>query len=222
MDHHPFIDLDYAHIDGDTALAQARRYYARMDTRRSVRHFSDESVPREIIEELIMAASTAPSGAHRQPWTYVAVANSAVKKEIRLAAEAEEKKSYEERMPDEWKDALEPLGTNWEKPFLEIAPWLVVLFQQKSGFKADGTPRKHYYVSESVGISAGMFISAVHHAGLVTLTHTPSPMGFLGDILGRPDNEKAYLLLPVGYPADDCKIPDLKRKPLDEVGIFVE
>lgn len=185
--------------------------------------FSGEPVPRRAIELAIETASTAPSGAHQQPWTFVAVGDPALKHRIRLAAEEEERQSYEGgRMPPEWLAALEPIGTDWHKDFLDDVPWIVVLFEQVHGALPDGSPKKHYYARESVGIACGMFISAIHRMGLVTLTHTPSPMGFLREILGRPANERPFVLLPVGYPALDAVVPDLTRKPLDEVAIFVE
>lgn len=185
--------------------------------------FSPEPVPRRAIELAIAAASTAPSGAHQQPWTFVAVSDPAVRHRIRLAAEEEERQSYEGgRMPGEWLAALEPIGTDWHKDYLDVAPWIVVLFEQVHGTFPDGTRRKHYYARESVGIACGLFISAIHRMGLVTLTHTPSPMGFLREILGRPANERPLVLLPVGYPAVDAEVPDLVRKPLDDVSVFVE
>lgn len=217
-----FIPLNHDPISADQSLHQARAFYRRMDGRRSVRHFSDQPVHKETIAHLIRAASSAPSGAHKQPWTFVAVSDPETKRKIRQAAEAEEKESYEQRMPDEWLEALEPFATDWHKPFLEIAPWLVVLFQQTVELLPSGETRKNYYVTESVGIAAGMFIAAVHEAGLVSLTHTPSPMKFLADILRRPGNEKAFLLMPVGYPEEGCKVPDLKRKGLDQVAQFIE
>ena len=207
----------------DEVVARATAVHAEMDTRRSVRMFSREPVPRRAIELAIEAASTAPSGAHQQPWTFVAVGDPALRHRIRLAAEEEERQSYEGgRMPPEWLAALEPIGTDWHKDFLDDVPWIVVLFEQVHGTFPDGSPRKHYYGRESVGIACGMFIDAIHRMGLVTLTHTPSPMGFLREILGRPANERPFVLLPVGYPALDAVVPDLTRKPLDEVAIFVE
>lgn len=185
--------------------------------------FSDEPVPRVAIELAIEAASTAPSGAHQQPWTFVAISDPALKHRIRRAAEEEERQSYEGgRMPPEWLAALEPIGTDWHKDFLDDVPWIVVLFEQVHGTFPDGSPKKHYYARESVGIACGMFITAIHRMGLATLTHTPSPMGFLREILGRPANERPFVLLPVGYPALDAVVPDLTRKSLDEVAIFVE
>lgn len=217
-----FIPLSHELISADQSLDRAKAFYRRMDSRRSVRHFSDRPVHKETIAHLIRAASSAPSGAHKQPWTFVAISDPATKMKIRLAAEAEEKESYGQRMPEEWLEALEPFATDWHKPFLEIAPWLVVLFQQTVELLPSGESRKNYYVTESVGIAAGMFIAAVHEAGLVSLTHTPSPMKFLADILRRPANEKPFLLMPVGYPADGCLVPDLKRKGLDQVAQFIE
>jgi len=204
-------------------LERGRRFQRDMDGRRSVRMFSVDPVPRELIELAIMTGSTAPSGAHQQPWTFVAVGDPEMKRQIRIAAEEEERQSYEGgRMPAEWLAALAPLGTDWHKPFLETAPWIVVLFEQVHGRFPDGSGRKHYYARESVGIACGLFVAAVHQMGLVTLTHTPSPMGFLSTILGRPKHERPFVLLPVGYPADDCVVPDLRRKSLDEVASFVE
>lgn len=217
-----FVPLNHEMISAADSLTQARAFYQRMDSRRSVRHFSGKPVHRETIAHLIRTASTAPSGAHKQPWTFVAVSDPAIKRKIREAAEAEEKQSYETRMPDEWLEALEPLATGWRKPYLEIAPWLVVLFQQTVELLPEGETRKNYYVVESVGIAAGMFLAAVHQAGLVSLTHTPSPMKFLVDILERPSNEKPFLLMPVGHPEEGCQVPDLQRKGLDQVALFIE
>jgi iodotyrosine deiodinase len=193
------------------------QFYEQMDTRRSIRTFSDMPVSQEVIEKIILTASSAPSGAHKQPWTFCAVQNPAIKSAIRQAAEKEEYESYQNRMTDEWLADLKPLGTDWQKPFLEIAPWLIVMFSQTTA--ADKS--KHYYVQESCGIAAGFLIAAIHQAGLVTLTHTPSPMNFLKKILNRPDNERPYLLLPVGYPAQESYVPDIQRKPLEEVAVFL-
>ena len=200
--------------------ARASAFYSEMDGRRSVRAFSPDPVPQRLIEQAILSASTAPSGAHQQPWTFVAVSDPETRRRIRFAAEAEERRSYENRMSMEWLDALAPLGTDWQKPYLETAPWLVVLFEQIHGTFPDGTHKKHYYARESVGMAAGMFIAAVHHMGLATLTHTPSPMGFLTTILERPRSERPFVLFPVGYPAADATVPDLVRKPLSEVAVF--
>lgn len=200
--------------------ARAAEFEALMDARRSVRFFSDEPVPRSLIEAAIRTASTAPSGAHRQPWRFVAVRDPAIKRAIREAAEAEERESYGGRMPPAWIEALRPLGTDWHKPYLETVPWIVVVFEERHGVADDGEVIKNYYVKESVGIACGLFIAALHHMGLATLTHTPSPMGFLAEILGRPENEKPYILFPIGYPAADAVVPDLRRKSLDEVAIW--
>ncbi len=215
-----FIPLDYATVDPAECLERSHRLYTEMTRRRSVRHFSARPVERPVLENLILTAGSAPSGAHCQPWTFVAVSDSGIKTRIRQAAESEEKDNYARRMPPEWLQALEPLGTGWQKPYLEIAPWLVVVFQQNYRQLSDGERRSNYYVAESVGIAVGMFIAAVHQAGLVCLPHTPSPMAFLSQILERPPNEKPFVLIPVGYPAEDCQVPDLKRKSLAEIAVF--
>jgi len=203
-------------------VVAAKTVYEEMNTRRSVRSFSSEPVPREAVEYAIRAASTAPSGAHRQPWTFVLVGDAGTKREIRVAAEQEERANYEGgRLPPEWREALEPLGTGWEKPYLEIAPWLVVVFEQRYGIGEDGKRSHNYYVKESVGIASGLFITALHRIGLVTLTHTPSPMAFLGRLLDRPANERPFILFPVGYPAEGAQVPNLTRKPLDEIMVEV-
>lgn len=194
-------------------LAEAERFYRRMNERRTTRHFSTDPVPRRLIELAMLTAATAPSGAHRQPWRFVAIDDPQIKAELRAAAEAEELKTYSGRMTDEWREALHPLGTDHVKAHMTDAPWIVVLFAEKYGINADGSQRKNYYVDESVSIAAGLFITAVHMMGLVTLTHTPSPMGFLRERLGRGTNEKAMLLMPVGYPAPDALVPDLERLP---------
>ena len=204
----------------EESLSRAAQLYEELDARRSVRHFSSEPVPRALIEAAIRTASTAPSGAHKQPWTFVAISDPALKAQIREAAEEEERRFYGGRAPESWLKDLAPLGTDWRKPFLETAPWIVVVFAQAWGLDDDGQKAKHYYVPESVGIACGMFITALHHAGLATLTHTPSPMKFLSQILERPDNERPYILFPVGFPAETCEVPNLTRKPLDEVAVF--
>ena len=210
------------HVGDPELAARARDFFALMEKRRSVRGFSNRPVDRGVMEDIIRSASTAPSGAHRQPWRFVLVGNPAIKRRIRAAAEAEERQNYEGgRMPAEWREALEPLDTDWRKPFLEIAPWLVVLFEERYGVADDGSRRTNYYVKESVGIAAGFFISAVHNTGLATLPHTPSPMAFLRKALGRPENERAFALFPVGHPAENALVPDLIRKSLDEVMIEV-
>jgi iodotyrosine deiodinase len=191
--------------------------YAELAERRSVRFFSDRAVSRTLMETLILTAGTAPSGAHKQPWSFVLVGDPDVKREIRIAAEAEERESYAHRMTAEWLEDLAPLGTDWEKPFLETAPWLIVCFRRNYEILPDGSKRKNYYVQESVGLACGFLIAAIHHVGLCTLTHTPSPMDFLGKILKRPDNERPFLLLPVGYAAAEATVPELRRKGLDEI-----
>ena len=197
--------------------ARAEAFHEMMDQRRSVRFFSDRPVPRDLIERAILTAGTAPSGAHRQPWRFVVVDDPALKHQIRVAAEEEEYESYHGRMAEEWLEALAPLGTDWQKPFLETAPWLVICFVETYGVSAGGEKIKNYYVQESCGIACGFFIAAIHNMGLVTLTHTPSPMRFLNDILQRPKNERPFILFPVGYPAEDATVPDLQRKRLDEI-----
>ena len=216
----PFVQYCPPRLHSSDGLAHGQSHYEHLKARRSVRFFSDEPVPRAMIELAIRTASTAPSAAHMQPWTFVALSNPTLKKQIRVAAEEEERISYEGRMSEEWLEDLAPLGTNWHKPYLETVPWIVVLFAQAFGVRADGSRKKHYYVKESVGIACGLFIAALHHAGLATLTHTPSPMGFLSEILGRPANEKPYILFPIGYPTDDCLVPDLERKRLDQVAVW--
>lgn len=209
-------------IPRDVALAHGREFLASMGTRRSVRSFSSDAVPRECIELAVATANTAPSGAHQQPWTFVATSDADVKHRIREAAEAEERENYEGgRLPEAWRQALEPLGTTSDKSYLDVVPWIVVAFAQKSTPMPDGTVRKNYYVNESVGIACGLFIASLHSMGLATLTHTPNPMGFLTDILGRPVTERPYILFPVGYPSADCEVPDLERKPLGEALIEV-
>lgn len=201
-------------------LQRSEKYRDKMESRRSLRSFSNRAVDQKIIENLIMTASAAPSGAHKQPWTFCAIQDPVIKKEIREAAEVEEKQNYGGRMSEDWLEDLEPFGTDWQKPFLEIAPWLIVIFKQSYELGADHTRRKNYYVNESVGIATGILLSAIHEAGLVALTHTPSPMNFLEKILRRPVNEKAFLLIPVGYPAENAMVPDLKRKPVEDVIIY--
>lgn len=200
---------------------RAAEFCAEMRRRRTVRTFSDRPVPREVIEDCLRAAATAPSGANQQPWHFVIAADPEVKRAIRLAAEAEEQAFYGGRAPDEWLEALAPLGTDADKPFLEIAPYLIVIFAQSHGLDEEGRKIKHYYVTESVGIAAGMLITALHHAGLATLTHTPSPMGFLATLLQRPANERAYLILVAGYPAENTQVPAIAKKPFAEITTFI-
>ena len=201
-------------------LEKSKSFFSLMDHRRSIREFSDQPVAKEVIENIIKTASTAPSGAHKQPWTFCVVSNPEIKKQIRIAAETEEKESYENRMSDEWLKDLEKFATNWEKPFLEKAPYLIVLFKKIYDLDSDGDKHTNYYVQESVGIAAGMLITAIHHAGLVTLTHTPSPMNFLAKVLNRPINEKPFLLLPVGYASESAEVPMLERKSLENISVW--
>ncbi|MGO4820987.1 MULTISPECIES: nitroreductase family protein [unclassified Flavobacterium] len=191
-----------------------------MDKRRSVREFSDKAVAREVIENIIKSASTAPSGAHKQPWTFCVVENPELKRQIRTAAEEEERQSYNSRMSGDWLEDLKPLGTDWRKPFLEIAPYLIIVFRRIYEVDQEGKKKNNYYVQESVGLATGFLLAAIHDAGLVSLTHTPSPMNFLTKVLNRPNNEKPFLLIPVGYPAEECWVPDLKRKELEDVCVF--
>jgi iodotyrosine deiodinase len=202
-------------------IDRAREFYATMQKRRTVRDFSDRPVPREVIEHCIRAAGAAPSGANLQPWHFVAITDPKVKREIRVAAEAEEKEFYEHRAPKAWLEALAPLGTDWHKPFLETAPWLIAIFAQPVRILPNGTRSPTYYAIESVGIAAGMLVTAVHSCGLVSLTHTPSPMGFLNRILNRPSHEKAFLLLVVGHSAKGARVPDISRKSIAEISSFV-
>lgn len=217
-----FVPLPARPILSDSEMeSRADAFYREIGRRRTVRDFSDRSVPREVIEHCIRAAGTAPSGANMQPWHFAAVNDPARKREIRVAAEVEEREFYEHRAPAEWLAALAALGTDAEKPFLEKAPWLIAAFAQPFHENAEGTRIKHYYATESVGIATGLLIAALHHAGLATLTHTPSPMGFLNSILGRPMHEKPFLLLVVGYQAEGAQVPDIKRKPLEEISSFL-
>lgn len=214
------LPLRFQRLAPDQMLERARAWRAELALRRSVREFSPEPLPEGLLDECIAAAASAPSGAHRQPWTFVVVLDPATKREIRLAAEEEERKFYRERISAEWRAALFPLGTDEHKPFLEVAPALIAVFRHAYGLE-DGRQHANYYTQESVGIAVGFLLAALHHAGVATLTHTPSPMGFLQRILRRPKNEKPYLLIPVGYPAEGCQVPDLVRKPLDEVRVVL-
>jgi len=219
-----YTHLSYTHETylENEMLQRSTSYYNWLDKRRSVREFSDRHVPKEVIENLILAASTAPSGAHKQPWTFCAISNQELKSKIREAAEVEEKLGYDTRMSARWKKDLEPLGTDMNKPFIEEAPWVVIAFKKVYEFDEDGTKHNNYYVNESVGIACGMMISAIQNAGLVTLTHTPSPMNFLAKVLDRPSNERAYILFPIGYPKDRVFVPNIERKSIDEVACFFE
>lgn len=201
---------------------RAKAFYEELRRRRTVRVFSDRTVPREVIEHCLLAAGTAPNGANRQPWHFVVVSDPVVKAQIREAAEVEERDFYQNRAPQDWLDALKHLGTDSSKPFLETAPYLIVIFAQSYELLADGTKAKNYYVTESVGIATGMLITALHTSGLATLTHTPSPMGFLNALLHRPKNERAFLVLVVGFPEDAATVPDIGKKPLDQIASFLE
>jgi nitroreductase len=216
-----FLPLEFRELPHDEMRARARSFLEEMKSRRTVRDFSPRSVPREVIDDCLRAAATAPSGANKQPWHFVVVTDPAVKKQIRDAAELEEREFYAGRAPDEWLEALAPLGTDEHKPFLEIAPLLIAIFAESYSIDAAGNQRKNYYVQESVGIATGFLIAALHHAGLVTLTHTPSPMKFLNSILHRPGNERPFLLLVVGFPAADARVPPLAKKALDDVATYV-
>lgn len=214
---YPFISYSKITYDATEMTERSRSFYKHMDARRTCRDFSDKPVPKEVIENILLTASTAPSGAHKQPWTFCVVSNAELKKQIRIAAEAEEKESYNNRMSDEWLKDLAPIGTDWQKPFLETAPYLIIVFSRSYEVEANGHKHQNYYVKESVGIACGFLLAAIHHAGLVALTHTPSPMNFLSKILNRPENEKPFLLVPVGYAADECLVPDLTRKNIDAI-----
>jgi iodotyrosine deiodinase len=224
-----FAPLAFEHLDAGEQRRRSEQFLSRIATRRTVRDFAADPVPFELVRNAIRAAAAAPSGANRQPWRFVVVSDPAVKREIRVAAEAEEKESYERRMPEEWLEALAPLGTDWHKPFLETAPYLIAVFRldwepvAPAGGVDDGpaVKRRNYYVAESVGIACGFLLAALHLSGLATLTHTPSPMGFLNRILSRPPHEKPYLLIPVGYPADGARVPVIPRKPEEEVLVVV-
>jgi len=211
----------YSEIPVEEMMKRAHEFADHLARRRTVRDFSDRPVPREVIEECIRAAGTAPNGANRQPWHFVAVSDPSVKREIRKAAEEEEVDFYTNRAPQAWLDALAHLGTDENKPFLEMAPWLIAIFGESYERLPDGGKLKNYYVTESIGIATGMLISAVHNAGLASLTHTPSPMGFLNEVLGRPDNERPFLLLVVGYPADDAEVPVITKKPVSEISSWL-
>ena len=213
--------LNFPIRSADELLSRATSFFDEMARRRSVRKFSSQPVPREVIEFCIRTAGSAPSGANQQPWHFVVVDDPATKKAIRAAAEEEERAFYSERAPEEWLEAIAPMGTDAQKPFLEDASALIIVFAESTGVSPTGERVKNYYVSESVGIATGFLIAALHHAGLATLTHTPSPMRFLNEILERPANERPYVLIPVGYPADDATVPDIQRKSLAEIATFI-
>jgi len=217
---HPFVTYEHVRLTEEEMASRGADFYEELESRRSVRMFSSDPVPQKLIELAVKTASTAPSGAHKQPWTFVATQDLEIKRAIRAAAEKEEEINYlENRMNEEWQKALAPLGTDHHKEFLEIAPWIVVLFEQRYESHSDETISKNYYVKESVGIAAGFFIAALHRMGLATLTHTPTPMKFLNEIFERPKNERPFVLFPVGYPLEGVKVPDLKRKDLDKIFI---
>ena len=217
-----FITLEFAELPPEEMSNRADQFYGLMDKRRTTRHFSDREVPRKLIERAVQTAGTSPSGAHLQPWTFVAVSNPEIKRSIREAAEKEEMKTYSERMPESWAEVLRPLGTDHVKEHLTEAPWVVILFRHSKRIRDNGEWAPTYYSQESCGIAAGLFIAAVHNMGLVTLTHTPSPMGFLRDILQRPDHEHAMLVLPVGFPDENASVPNLSRKGLEDISEFLE
>ena len=222
INNYPFIRYRKETYDTPEMVARSREYYEWLDKRRSVREFSNQAVPKEVIENIIRAASTAPSGAHKQPWSFCVVSDPGIKKKIRVAAEKEEQESYHTRMSKEWINDLAPLGTDWQKPFLETAPYLIAVFKRSYEIETGGQKHQNYYVTESVGLACGLLLTAVHHAGLAALTHTPSPMNFLTKILNRPENEKPFLLIPVGYPSQECLVPDLTRKPLADISQWYE
>lgn len=219
----PLVPLaSFQELSPDAMRSEAHAFLDRMRRRRTVRDFSSRPVPRDVLESCILAAGTAPNGANRQPWRFVAVADPEIKRQIREAAEEEERAFYGGRAPKEWLEALAHLGTDEHKPFLESAPWLIAIFAESFELQADGSKAKNYYVTESVGIATGMLITALHHAGLATLTHTPSPMKFLNSVLGRPENERPFLLLVIGYPEAGAMVPDITKKSLDEIAVFLE
>jgi len=217
-----FIPFRQPKIETEEMIPLTENHFLWSDQRRSIRDFSDDRVPREVIENIIKTASTAPSGAHKQPWTFCAVSNASLKNKIRVAAEEEEKENYASRMSETWKQDLQAFDTNWEKPFLEIAPWLIIVFKKIYDVDKNNQKIQHYYVSESVGLACGFLLQAIHQAGLIALTHTPSPMNFLIKILQRPPYEKPFLLIPVGYPADNAMVPKLERKGLNEIAVFYD
>jgi len=217
---YPFAPLEFREFSEDEMLARAREFSDDLRRRRTVRHYSDRPVPRRIMEDCLLAAGSAPNGANKQPWHFEVVGDADIKRRIRAAAEEEEKKFYGGRATEEWLRDLEPLGTDEIKAYLETAPWLIAIFEQRHGIDGEGNKIRHYYTKESVGIATGMLIAALHRSGLATLTHTPNPMGFLNNILERPTNERPFLLLVVGYPADDAEVPVITKKSLDEIANF--
>ena len=220
IDGYEFVDYHHEQYPENEMLKRGEEFHQWLELRRTVRDFSDQPIPKELIDHLLLSASTAPSGAHKQPWAFCVVSSPGLKKEIRVAAEKEEQESYESRMSSEWLEDLRPLQTDWKKPFLEIAPYLIIVFKKVYDILPDGTKRNNYYVNESVGIACGFLLAAIHHAGLVALTHTPSPMNFLSKLLKRPENERPFLLIPVGLPALETYVPKLRRKMLDEIAVY--
>lgn len=216
-----FVPYTRPFVSEQEMIKKSVEMYHWMNQRRTVRDIANTPIAKEVIDQLLLSAGTAPSGAHKQPWTFCAVSNPALKTQIRLAAEKEEKESYENRMSEEWLKDLAPLGTDWHKPFLEEAPWLIIVFRKAYELE-NGVKGNTYYSQESVGIACGFLLQAIHHAGLVTLTHTPSPMGFLSALLERPENERPYLLLPIGYPKPEAMVPNLQRKPLNQIAVYYE
>lgn len=221
-DKFPFVPYNVPSFSAEETIQKSKEFYEFMNLRRSVRDYSDKDIPKEVIENIVKTAGTAPSGAHKQPWTFCIIRSKDLKHEVRLLAEEEERKNYDGRMSERWLKDLEPFGTDPIKEFIDIAPWIIIILKKSYGYDEEGNKTQNYYVNESVGIAAGMLIAAIHNAGLVTLTHTPSPMNFIAEALKRPENEKPFLLLPVGYPAENCTVPDLKRKEFDEIAIIYE
>jgi iodotyrosine deiodinase len=221
IDGFPFISYTKKTFDAAEMENRSQEFFEWMDKRRTIRDFSDQPIPENVIENILMAASTAPSGAHKQPWTFCVIKDPEIKKQIRIAAEKEEKESYENRMTDEWLKDLQPIGTDWHKSFLETAPYLIVIFKRSYETEDNNHKHQNYYVTESCGIACGFLLTAIHNAGLAALTHTPSPMNFLAKILNRPQNEKPFLLIPVGYPADECWVPDIKRKNIGDICVWI-
>ena len=220
IDGYSFIPYHRPHLSASDLLKKSTDFYQCMEERRTVREFSDKPIPKEVIDTLLRTASTAPSGAHKQPWTFCVVSSPELKKQIRMEAEKEEHESYHGRMSEEWLQDLRPLQTDWHKPFLETAPYLIVVFKKAYDLTEESEKKTNYYVNESVGLACGFLLAAIHHAGLVALTHTPSPMNFLAKVLNRPENERPFLLIPVGFAADETYVPKLKRKALDEAAVY--
>lgn len=220
IDGYEFIEYHHESYSEKETVKRSQSFYQWMDERRTVRDFSDKPIPKEVIDNIILTASTAPSGAHKQPWTFCVVSDPAIKSQIRKAAEEEEFESYNSRMPPEWLEDLKPLQTDWYKPFLEVAPYLIIVFKKTYDLSPEGVKKTNYYVAESVGLACGFLLTAIHHAGLVALTHTPSPMNFLTKLLKRPENERLFLLIPVGYSTEETYVPHLKRKPLGDIATY--